>query len=141
MAVQTISGIDLLLKVNGVAIGCAQSIDVEVKTDTTSATCRASGGWAESVGGRHSFMASTNALYRIATGTDAATNVTAANLMALQIARTPVAIEFGSAVAGDQKMAGNAIITSVKYTAPESGAATASVSFEGTGPLTFTTNP
>jgi predicted secreted protein len=140
MATSTISGIDLILSVNDIAIGCAQTIDLEVKTETSSATCRASGGWAEVVAGRHSWTASTSGLYRIATAGDVATNMTLANLQALQIARTPVAIEFGSETVGDQKVAGNAIITSVKRTAPETGAGTFAVSFEGTGPLTFTTN-
>lgn len=138
--VQTLSGIDMLLKVGAIAIGCAQKIDVDVKTKTSSAVCRASGGWEESVAGAHSWTASTDGLMRIATGTDAATNVTAANLLQLEVSRTVVAISFGSPTVGDSIISGNAIITGVKISAGLDGAATFTVSFQGTGPLTFTPN-
>ena len=140
MAISTLSGIDVILKVNAIPIGCAQKIDLDLKTATSSAACRASGGWEDTVAGRHSWTASTDVLYRISSGTDVPLNVTAAQLIALEIARTVVAVEFGSAVSGDTKYTGNAIITGVKVSAGLDGAATASVSLQGTGPLTSTVN-
>ena len=140
MATQSLSGIDMVLKVGTVIIGCAQKIDVAVKTATSSAACRASGGWEEHVAGRHSWTAGTDGLVRIATGTDAALNVTATNLLALQIARTVVSLTFGSPIVGDQLLTGNAVITDWKVSAGIDGAATFTVSFQGTGPLTPTVN-
>lgn len=140
MAVQTIAGTDMVLSANEIEIGCAQDIDVTITTATSSAACRASGGWAQAVAGQHSWTASTSGLVRIATAGDAATNMTYANLRALQIARTPVSLEFGSEVVGDTKMSGTAIITETKVTSPLSGAGTFTVSFEGNGPLVITTN-
>ena len=140
MAISTLSGIDVILKVNAIAIGCSQKIDIDLKTATSSAACRASGGWEDTVAGRHSWTGGTDVLYRITTGTDVPLNMTATQLIALEIARTVVAIEFGSAIVGDTKYAGNAIITGVKISAGLDGAATASVSLQGTGPLVATVN-
>lgn len=140
MAVQTINGVDLVLKSNDVEIGCAQDIDVTITTATSGATCRASGGWKQTVAGEHSWTASTSGLIRIATGTDAAGNVTYKSLRALQISRTPVELTFGSDVVGDEVATGMAVITETVATSPISGAATFTVSFEGDGPLTFSTN-
>lgn len=139
--IQTISGIDLTLKVDGIEIGCADSIDVTITTATSEATCRASGGWTESVAGRHSWSASTSGLIRLATLTDAAGNKTYKDLVALQIARTPVEIVFGTDIAADTVYTGSAIITSTKATSPSDGAATFSVDFTGSGPLVPSVNP
>lgn len=140
MAVSTLSGIDVILKVNSIAVGCSQSIDIDLKTATSSAACRASGGWEDTVAGRHSWTGSTSVLYRISTGTDIPLNMTATQLIALEIARTVVSVEFGSAVVGDTKYTGSAIIEGVKITAGLDGAATASVTLKGTGPLVATVN-
>ena len=140
MAVSTLSGIDAILKVNAIAIGCSQKIDIDLKTATSSAVCRASGGWEETVAGRHSWTGSTDVLYRITSGTDIPLNMTATQLIALEIARTVVAVEFGSAVSGDTKYTGSAIISGVKISAGLDGAATASVTLQGTGPLVGTIN-
>ena len=136
----TLSGIDVILKVNAIAIGCSQKIDIDLKTATSSAACRASGGWEETIAGRHSWTGSTDVLYRISTGADIPLNMTIAQLMALEVSRAIVAVEFGSATTGDTKITGNAIITGVKVSAGLDGAATGSVSLQGTGPLVFSVN-
>jgi predicted secreted protein len=141
MAVINVNGIDLTLSLNGAEIGCADTITMALSTATSTAACRASGGWAENVAGQHSFTLGTGGLIRIATGTDATGNRTYADLMALQIARTTVTFSFGTAIAGGTKYSGTAIITSNEATSPIDGAATFSVSLVGTGPLLVTTNP
>lgn len=141
MAIQKISGVDLTLKADGIEIGCAGAIDLTITTATSSATCRASGGWEETVAGRHSWNASTGGIIRLATGTDAATNKTYADFTALQIARTPVELIFGTGISGDTIYTGTAIITSTKATSPEDGgAATWAIDFLGNGPLVPSTN-
>jgi predicted secreted protein len=141
MAVIPLSGIDLEIKVNGVAIGCASDINVSLTTAMSSAACRQSGGWASNVPGQHSWTADTSGIIRLATGGDKATNRTFTDLVGLQIARTPVAVEFGSAISGDTKYTGTAYISDTKPTSPLDGAATFSVSLVGDGPLVPSVNP
>lgn len=141
MAVSNVSGADLTLYLDTIEIGCADSIDFTITTATSEATCRASGGWAETVAGRHSWTANTGGLIRIATGADAATNKTYQDLVALQIARTPVTLKFGTDTTGGAVYTGQAIITSTKATSPADAGATFTVDFAGTGPLITSTNP
>jgi len=140
MAVQTISGIDLIISVEGTPIGCADTINMSIDTATSTAACRASGGWAESVAAQHSWNADASGIQRVATGTDKAGNKTYSDLTALQLARTVVDIVFGTSIVGDTKYTGTAIITSTKATSPLDGAATFTVSFLGTGPLVASVN-
>lgn len=141
MAVVPLSGIDLELSVNGVAIGCADTINVSIDTAMSSAACRQSGGWASNVPGQHSWTADTSGIVRLATGSDKATNRTFTDLAALQLARTPIDIVFGSSISGDTKYTGKAYISNTKPTSPLDGAATFSVSFIGDGPLVPSVNP
>jgi predicted secreted protein len=135
-----IQGNDLTLILDGIDIGCADTIDFTITTATTSAVCRADGGWAQTVPGQHSWTASTGGLIRLATGADAADNKTYTDLRKLQIARTLVTLKFGTDISGDEVATGQAIITSTKATSPANAAATFTVDFQGTGPLTFSTN-
>lgn len=140
MAIQNINGIDLTLKVNGIEFGCAQAINLNLKTATTSAVCRGDGGWDQAVAGRHSWGTDTSALIRFVSGTDTATNITYKDLMALQIARTPVACVFGTAILGDTKYTGTALITDIKASSPLDGGATFTITLQGTGPLVPSVN-
>lgn len=140
MAITNVSGADLTLYVDGTEIGCADSIDFTITTATSEATCRASGGWTETVAGRHSWTANTGGLIRIATGADKAGNKTYQDLVALQIARTPVTLKFGTETSGGDVYTGQAVITSTKATSPADAGATFTVDFAGSGPLTTTTN-
>jgi predicted secreted protein len=135
MAVIPLSGIDLELSVNQIPIGCASDISVSIETQMSSAACRQSGGWASNVPGTHSWTAESGGIIRVATAGDKATNRTFADLVALQLARTPIDLVFGSAISGDTKYTGKAYIGSAKPTSPLDGAATFSVSFIGDGPL------
>lgn len=139
--VSNIEGNDLELAVQGIPIGCADTIDLTLTTASTSAVCRDSGGWGQSVPGQHTWGASTGGLIRLATGVDAANNVTYTNLRKLQVDRTRVELKFGTDISGDEVATGFAYITETKATSPANGAATFTVSFVGDGPLTFTTNP
>lgn len=140
-SITNVLGVDLVLKANGIEIGCAQSIDVDIKTATTSAVCRADGGWEQTIAGRHSWTASTSGLIRVAIGDAIATNMTYADLTALQITRTPVTLIFGTSHTGDHTLTGTALITDTKATSPLDGGATFTISFTGTGPLVQSINP
>ena len=140
MAVQNINGIDLKLKVNGIELGCAQAINLNVKTATSKAVCRGDGGWEQSIAGRHSWGTDTSGLIRFTSGSDVATNVTYNDLLALQKARALVTVVFGTAIVGDTIETGTAIITDIKATSPLDGAATFTVTLEGSGPLVASVN-
>lgn len=138
--IQNTTGIDLKLKVNSIELGCAQAINLNLKTATSSAVCRGDGGWDQAIAGRHSWTADTSGLIRFTTGTDVVTNVTYRDLLALQKARTVVTVVFGTTIVGDSIETGTALITDIKATSPLDGAATFTVSLQGTGPLVTTVN-
>ena len=140
MAVVDIAGVDIDLSVNTKVIGCAQSMKLDEKTDTSSAVCRANGAWKRSVAGAKSWSATVDGLVRVTTGTDIPLNVTYKELIDLKDAGTPVDIAYGVSTVGGYKRTGKAIITSVSTDAKESGFATFSVALEGTGPLTWVVN-
>jgi predicted secreted protein len=141
MAIVNIASVDIDLSVNGSLIGCAQSMSLEEAVETTSAACRASGKWKESVSGVNSFSASLDGLVRVTSGTDIPLNTTYKELTDLKDAGVPVTIAFGPALKGAYRRVGNALITGVNTTAGDTGFATFSLSLEGTGPLAWVQNP
>ena len=140
MAVVNISSVDIDLSVNGKVIGCAQSMGLDEKVDTTSAACRASGKWKESVAGVNSFSATLDGLVRVTTGSDISTNTTFKELTDLKDAGVPVTIAYGPSTVGGYKRTGNALITGISIKAGDSGFATFSLTLDGTGPLTWVAN-
>jgi predicted secreted protein len=141
MAIVNISSVDIDLSVNGSLIGCAQSMSLDEKVDTTSAACRASGKWKESVAGVNSFSASLDGLVRVTSGTDIPLNTTYKELTDLKDAGVPVTIAYGPALKGAYRRTGNALITGISTKAGDSGFATFSLTLDGTGPLAWVQNP
>lgn len=140
MAIQKLDASDVTLDLNGKPFGCSTSAGLSVDTDMDEASCQASGAWKEFIPGTHGWGLDADALARIATGTDAAANVTFTDLLRLQIAKTLIPVSFGTTISGDARFEGNAYIKSFKQNRPEKGKVTFSVSLQGTGPLNIVDN-
>ncbi|MGY3091082.1 putative secreted protein [Hymenobacter sp. UYAg731] len=134
-----------------VVVGCVTDASFDVDTEADEATCWASGKWKEYIGGQNGFSLSGTLNVRQAindtTGTgmsDADNNVTAENLLDLQIADDPQPIQIqyriGSAT-GSARYAGLGIITKSSFKGQLKGIATYSISVQGTGPLAKTLAP
>ena len=157
MAILNISGRDIGLAIQKmvggtptfVTIGCMTDASFDVDTEAEEATCIASGVFKEFVGGQIGFSLGGTLNVRQATdtaavtgppaipaATDATNNITAENLLDLQLARTPVQVlyQIGSAV-GSARYTGSAIITKSSFKGQTQGVATYSISLQGSGPL------
>ncbi|SNR92430.1 phage tail tube protein [Hymenobacter mucosus] len=140
MAIQKLDASDVTLEVNGKPFGCSTSAGLSVETDMDEASCQASGAWKEYIPGTHGWTVDSDALARIATGTDATNELTFKDLLQLQIAKTLIPVSFGTNISGDVRFEGNAYISSFSQNRPENGKVTFSVSLQGTGPLAIVAN-
>lgn len=140
MAIQKLDASDVTLELNSLPFGCSTSAGLSVETDMDEASCQASGAWKEYIPGAHGWNMDVDALARVATGADAAANLTYADLLALQIAKTLIPVSFGTDISGDVRFVGDSYIKSFKMNRPETGKVTFSVSLQGTGPLTTEVN-
>ena len=157
MALKQIAGRDIGIAVQRtvnntssfVLVGCVTDSSFDVDTEADEATCTASGNWKEFIGGQSGFGLSGTLNVRQATNdvsgpgaTDADTNVTAENLLDLQIAGTPIQVQYriGSA-AGSARYAGLSIITKSSFKGQQKGIATYAITIQGSGPLAKTLAP
>jgi predicted secreted protein len=158
MALQAIAGRDVgiaVLKIVGgaptwVLVGCVTDSTFDVDTETDEATCIASGKFKEYIGGQTGFTLGGTLNVRQATNdasgagaTDADTNVTAENLLDIQLGDNnliQVRYRIGSA-AGSAWYSGAGIITKSSFKGQLKGVATYALSVQGTGPLTKTLAP
>ena len=151
MALKEIAGRDIGIAVQRtvnsttsfVLVGCVTDSSLDVDTEADEATCTASGNWKEFIGGQSGFGISGTLNVRQATNdasgagaTDADTNVTAENLLDLQIAGTKVQVQYriGSA-AGSARYTGLGIITKSSFKGQQKGIATYAITIQGSGPL------
>ena len=132
-----------------VVVGCITDSTFDVDTETDEATCIASGQFKEFIGGQSGWTLGGTLNVRQATNdpsgpgaTDADDNVTAENLLDLQLAGTTVQVRYqiGSA-AGSAWYSGLAIITKSSFKGQLKGVATYAISLQGTGPLTKSLAP
>lgn len=132
-----------------VVVGCITDSTFDVDTETDEATCIASGVFKEFIGGQSGWTLGGTLNVRQATNdpsgagaTDADNNVTAENLLDLQLAGTLVQVRYqiGSAT-GSAWYSGLAIITKSSFKGQLKGVATYAISLQGTGPLTKTLAP
>ena len=159
MAINKINGRDIGLAIQRtvggtptfVLVGCITDSSLDVDTEADEATCTASGRWKEFIGGQSGFSLSGTLNVRQAindaTGpgaTDADDNITAENLLDLQIADNPTPIQvqyrIGSA-AGTARYTGAGIITKSSFKGQAKGIATYAISIQGSGPLAKTLAP
>jgi len=130
-----INGTNLVIKVGGVAILKATTASLELSVDMPDATTKDSAGWAEFFAGVRSFTLSTDGLIDYATAAAVETD----ELVAMLIARSTVAVTFGTSTAGDMLLSGNAYVSSISQTADMESPSGFSVTFQGTGALTQST--
>jgi len=126
-----INGTNLVIKIAGNPILKATTASLEMSVDLPDATTKDSAGWSEFFAGVRSWTLSSDGLVDYATAAGVETD----ELVALLIARSPVAISFATSTAGDMLLSGNAYITSISQTADMESPSGFSVSFQGTGTL------
>ena len=155
MALKQIAGRDIGIAVqktvNNVAtfvlVGCVTDSTFDVDTEADEASCTATGQFKEFIGGQTGFTLGGTLNVRQATNdasgpgsTDADTNVTAENLLDIQLGQNnivQVRYRLGSAT-GSAWYTGAGIITKSSFKGQLKGVATYSLSIQGSGPLTKT---
>lgn len=145
MALDKIQGRDIGIAVEkdvaGVAtfvlVGCVTDSTFDVDTETDEATCQASGQFKEFIGGQTGFTLGGTLNVRQATGADKDTNVTAEDLLDIQLSQNNVVqvrYRLGSKT-GSAWYTGEGIITKSSFKGQLKGIATYALSVQGSGPL------
>ena len=111
-------------------VGCATTSDLSMSTEEISATCKASGGWAESQPTTKSWEITTDGLYQ----PDSTTS--AIDLWDLWNSNTIFDASMGEAGESNVTYTGKVFITSLSFSAPDGDNTTYSVTLRGTGQLT-----
>ena len=130
----------LVLSLNGIPVGCAQTVSWGASRERKTAVCQASGDNDESRPGRKSYTMSVDALMRVATGTDAAGEFTFVNIETLFEAGTIFDFEIGPDELGATKKAGQCWVESYEQSSSLDEDPTWSAAFAVTGPVEYTTN-
>ena len=138
---KVIDGGDILLSVEGKTVACATTHSIELTNAVREVSCKGSGDFTSAEYGRFSWSVSTDALMNL--GLSAVTYVSYADLMALMLARTTVAIEslYDEGDGSTLTISGDCIITSINQTSGDSENASYSVSLQGRGALTVAPVP
>jgi Phage tail tube protein len=127
-----VNATDVVVKVNSVIVGCAQSAEFTVSREMDEATCSASGGWKQVSPGQKSWSGSFSAVLRNFTTAEEAANVSFDEILDLLDDGTEVTVEY-SRIAGGKRYSGQAYLSEVSYSQPDKGAVTWSANYEGNG--------
>ncbi len=130
MTTGVINGTDLILYVDGVAIGGSQSHDLTLDRDLPDASTKDSAGWAENIGGQKSWSIDCSGLVMF----DAAFGFE--ELFDLFESGELVTLVFGTQISGDVQFDGGARLSSLSESAGNEDSTSFSVSFTGSGPIT-----
>lgn len=125
----------MVVKWNGVVIGCVSSADLTITAEIDEATCSDSLGYKEFTAGQKSWSASINSLYREFDPADPTAHLGFEDAFDALDDGAMVELEFGKRVAGGYRYTGSAYVSELKYTQPEKGSMTWSASFTGSGPI------
>jgi hypothetical protein len=123
--------------------GCVTDSTFDVDTETDEATCIASGKFKEFIGGQTGFTLGGTLNVRQATEGDVDENVTAENLLDIQLSDNNVVqvrYRLGSKT-GSAWYTGEGIITKSSFKGQLKGIATYALAIQGSGPLTKTLAP
>ena len=126
-----------------VLAGCVTDSTFDVDTEVDEATCIASGKFKEFIGGQTGFTLGGTLNVRQASGADVDNNVTAENLLDIQLGDNNVVqvrYRIGSKT-GSAWYTGEGIITKSSFKGQLKGIATYAISVQGSGPLVKTTAP
>ncbi len=148
MSIKTVNGTNVLVYIGNTAadvIFCSTTCTLNINAETTGASCKSGGSWAQSVEGNKSWDVSIDGLYQHdpdVTGVgfvDLAkmlTDDTIPNEVTLVIGEATIPVTPGTPAVGDFYWTGQAILTSASLTAPDGENSTWSCSFTGNGALT-----
>jgi hypothetical protein len=141
MAVTTIKSSDIGVYVGGVLVGCANTASLSVSREFSDAVCAATGAWRERIPAIMSWTLTIDALYRVTSGADNPTNVTADDLYANFSTGVPVVLRFGgkigSTIPEDFYFIGDAYVEGMTMNVDYEGKPTWNVNFQGNGALTM----
>lgn len=140
MAVKTIKATFFVLYIDGKMVGCANDVTLNISRATDEVSCIDSGVYNQYEPGAIDWTVDLSGTSRLYTAPDAATNVGYVDLTDTMLAGTQVVIVAGSRTAGDPVYTGSGFLTSVSQTGGARAVGSYSVSIQGTGPLTKTTN-
>jgi predicted secreted protein len=117
-------------------IGCYDTASVSLTTAELDVTCASSQGWKETLAGQHSWSIPISGIVRHADGADATLNVTAENLMDMEMSRTLLQVQFqvGKGI-GTAIYTGEAHLTKTDISANIKDPGKFSSTLSGTGPL------
>lgn len=134
MAVTKVKASDLVVSLDGVDILCATSAELTIDREMLEAVCAASGNGTEYTPGRIDWSMSVDALFRIFTETDIASNVGASNILTLLLAGTQVSLSFGTPeLPGGFTLEGEAYVNSFSLSGEVDGVPSWSAGLQGTG--------
>ncbi|MFZ4797048.1 MAG: phage tail tube protein [Bacteroidia bacterium] len=128
-----VNGTLIGIYVAGTKVANAMSNDLDISMAVRDTTNKDTAGWKTGLGGMMNWSCSGEGLF----AEDAAYGFD--DLFAVLTARVSVTVMISSAITGDKKYSGSALLTNLKRTAGLEDNATFTVSFEGTGPLTEAT--
>lgn len=127
------NGKDVLLLVDGTAVGCGISHDENLETEMIETTCKDSAGYKTFIPGDKSATFSAEFLFKQDATYGYVDLVTAWN------ADTALTVRSSSSVSGDNYLEATAYIQSLSRTMPNSETISATVTFQVTGTVTYGT--
>jgi predicted secreted protein len=125
---------NLIVLIDGVAVGHTTSAELSIEADLPDATTKDSAGWAEHIQGLRSWSVSVDGLVAY---DGSYPSQTVADLI---INRTSVVLQFTTEVTGDTYWTGSASLQGQTISAEMESPASFSASFTGNGALTTATN-
>ena len=126
-----LDGTDLLMYVDSTAISYSESCTVHMAMATQDVTTKDSNNWTDRKPGIRSFDGSSDGNVAL----DASYGVD--NFMAIYNSRSKVTLKWATNDSGDRFWEGDAYLTDLTITSPKGEPVTFSMSFEGTGKLSF----
>ena len=127
------NGTMMNIYLDGVALGCSNSFDLNENMAEIDTTCNDSAGWKDVLPGLRDWSVSADGIVTLGGATSAE------YLHGLVTNRTQVNLKMSTDVSGDAYWHGSAYITNLTITAPMEDKVTFSCSFVGDGVLTAST--
>lgn len=127
-----VNATNVVIKIDNVVVGCADSASFTVSRAMDEATCSASNGWKQVSPGQKSWSGSFGAVFREFTEEESGTEVTFDRLFELLDEGTEVTVEY-TKKSGGSRYTGKAYVSEINYDQPESGAVTWGANYEGSG--------
>lgn len=142
MAVKIIKGYDVAFYKDDILVGCADEVSLSVKVAEDETSCRATGGESEYEPGKTDITGQVSGIIRQATSPDAATNITAENIMDATLAKEVFEFRYSlGAGTGSARYSGNAFFTGADVSGSQEGNGKFSASIRVTGGLTKSLQP